>query len=111
MRLLLKNVSHVNLCDKYRNYFRLCEHPIDKFDPVINNVQLQECLKKLLGLYDDCDYDLNECSSTEDTNIRIGDYECVYSNTRPFFEALYIIFNLGNVAAICRGLSLRGVWK
>lgn len=85
--------------------FRLCEHTITQFDPVLNNKHLQESLKLLLKLYDESEYISNKCLADGDKNKHIN-YNC-----RQFFEALYVVFNLGDVSAILRGLSLEKKWR
>lgn len=59
-----------------------CE-PLENFDPVLHNTHIQECLKKLLFLYELCGH------SPEPTT---------YPN-RPSFEACYLLINLGNTQA------------
>lgn len=59
--------------------YRLCEEPIDRFDPKINAQHTQECLKQLLSLYASCN------SSTEN---------------RAEFESLYLLFNLDQKEAL-----------
>lgn len=59
--------------------YRLCEEPIDRYDPKINAQHTQECLKQLLSLYSACD------SSSEN---------------RVEFESLYLLFNLGQTEAL-----------
>lgn len=87
------------------SYFRLCEENINEFDPHINNVHLQECLKRLLYAYDDLNY-----ISERDGNDR--DVFNVFLDTnRPYFESLYILLNLGNSTAILRGLQLSKIWR
>lgn len=78
--------------------FRLCEHSVANFDATLNNNHLQECLKRLLHFYDSYDYLIN-C----DTNSACNQY---LLETRPEFEALYLIFNLGNDEALRRSLSI-----
>ncbi|KAL3885367.1 hypothetical protein ACJMK2_025438 [Sinanodonta woodiana] len=57
----------------------LCMKPISVFDPKINNLHTQECLKRLLNLYI-CHPDLTQ--------------------NRAEFEALYLLFNLGDTDAL-----------
>ncbi|XP_071443431.1 SAC3 domain-containing protein 1 isoform X2 [Hetaerina americana] len=68
--------------------YRLCCEPRYKYDPVINSKYLQECLKKILRLYD------------EQSMINQG--KICYN---PEFEALYLISNLGDYEAIHRGIE------
>ncbi|CAG9768870.1 unnamed protein product [Ceutorhynchus assimilis] len=81
--------------------YRLCEEPLVNYDPHINETHLQESLKRLLCLYDECD----RLFSNE---IISQDSYCIkrLENTRPEFEALYLILNLGSTTALMRGLSL-----
>lgn len=72
--------------------YRLSNLPIEYFDPKICNQHLQECLKKLLCAYDDCD--LNQTSGEYDTSKRI------------IIESIYIVFNLGATEAIIRALTV-----
>ncbi|XP_063930621.1 SAC3 domain-containing protein 1 [Zophobas morio] len=78
--------------------YQLCEHSVANFDATLNNNHLQECLKRLLHFYDSYDYLIN-C----DTNSACNQY---LLETRPEFEALYLIFNLGNDEALRRSLSI-----
>ncbi|GLH10248.1 Uncharacterized protein GBIM_15191 [Gryllus bimaculatus] len=76
-------------------------HSIDimkpvKYDPAINFHHFTECLRKLLNLYEQFDY---ENIPTE------SNYSCVCE--RAQFEALYLVTFLGNVDAISRGLMLK----
>ncbi|KAI4459715.1 80 kda mcm3-associated protein [Holotrichia oblita] len=90
--------------------YNLCEHTVSQFDPVLNNKHLQESLKRLLKLYDEIEYVSKKCLADGDSNKHV-DYKHLYSDCRPFFEALYIIFNLGDISAIFRGLSLEKKWR
>lgn len=78
--------------------YRLCEEPIDKFDPKICNQHLQECLNVVLCSYDELD---EEGQTTSQTKPTIREAE-----RRYFIEALYQIFNLGTPEALVRGLML-----
>ena len=64
-------------------FFRLCEEPVDLYDPVLNGTQLNECLKRLLVIYD-----------TDKTR----------SDSRDEMEALYTVINLGDTTALNRAL-------
>ncbi|XP_044259475.1 SAC3 domain-containing protein 1 [Tribolium madens] len=77
--------------------YRLCEEIIANFDATLNNKHLQECLKKLLYIYDSYDF--------LDLEIKTvcNDY---FIENRPEFEALYLIFNLGNDEALARSLTI-----
>lgn len=66
--------------------YKLCETPIDVFDSKINNDHTSECLKRLLGLYDE---------------------EIVSAcNSRPEFESYYLLYNLGSFDAVSRAVTL-----
>ncbi|KAG5865462.1 hypothetical protein JTB14_008509 [Gonioctena quinquepunctata] len=85
--------------------YRLCEENIYDFDTHINNTHLQECLKRLLCMYDYYD----ELSKTTGDGRAI--FNGFFDENRPYFEALYIIFNLGNTIAITRVLNLSSRWR
>lgn len=67
--------------------YKLCESPLDMFDPKINNDHTSECLKRLLCFYD------AECPSA-------------YKDTRAEFEAYYQLHNLGSFEALGRAVTL-----
>ncbi|XP_071788070.1 SAC3 domain-containing protein 1-like [Asterias amurensis] len=69
--------------------YRLCTEHVSRFDGKINNDHTQECLKRLLVMYQDAETD----GSTTSPN-------------REEFEALYLIFNLGSPEALRHALSL-----
>jgi hypothetical protein len=79
-------------------FYRLCHESVANFDPTLNNSHLQECLKRLLHFYDGCNNYLYT-----DINPTCNDY---IVETRPEFEALYLIFNLGNDEALRRVLGI-----
>ncbi|XP_060524325.1 germinal-center associated nuclear protein isoform X2 [Cylas formicarius] len=81
--------------------YRLCEEPQHLFDPVINTSHLQECLKRLLTMYDDC------CTNNIDEDMLVRHLKDV----RPEFEAMYILLNLGNSTALTRALRLPTLWR
>ncbi|CAH0559621.1 unnamed protein product [Brassicogethes aeneus] len=72
------------------------------FDDFLNNKHLLECLKRLLNNYDDFDI-LIKTKQTE--------FEEYLLENRPQFEAMYIIFNIGEEAAILRGINLDQKWR
>ncbi|XP_074041015.1 SAC3 domain-containing protein 1 isoform X2 [Leptinotarsa decemlineata] len=82
--------------------YKLCEESIHDFDPHINDSHLQECLKRLLCMYDYCD----EMEKSTD-----GDEHEYSDESRSYFEALYVVFNLGNTTAITRAVNLPNKWK
>lgn len=67
--------------------YKLCESPIDVFDPKINNDHTSECLKRLLCFYD-------------------AEHPSVYKATRAEFEAYYLLHNLGSMEALNRAMTL-----
>ncbi|XP_054270659.1 SAC3 domain-containing protein 1 isoform X1 [Macrosteles quadrilineatus] len=69
--------------------YRLCEEPIDNFDPHLNSTQLNNSLKHLLVCYD---------SDEKQDEISV---------TRDQMEALYGLLHLGNVEALYRLLSIK----
>lgn len=83
------------------NILRLCEEDVNNFDPVINSTHLQECLKRLLCMY-------NYCDELDKVDGEINKY---LIENRPDFEALYLVLNLGNSEAIVRALNLPKVWR
>lgn len=80
---------------------RLCEEEVNNFDPVINNTHLQECLKRLLCMYDYCD----------EVDIVDGEIKSYLIENRPHFEALYLVLNMGNSEAMVRALNLPEMWR
>lgn len=107
------------LCIKLIYYYlkliyRLCEESINEFDPALNRKHLEECLKRLLVLYDDRDF-LEEryCSQkrSDDDTINLKDFKSLYAVNRANFEAMYVLLNLGEFSAITRALMLPKVWK
>ncbi|XP_072397866.1 SAC3 domain-containing protein 1 isoform X2 [Diabrotica undecimpunctata] len=83
--------------------YRCCEEAINTFDPHINNTHLQECLKRLLCTYDYFD-NLEKSSKQEISSDFLVE-------SRPYFESLYLIFNLGDVNALNRYLNLPPQWS
>ncbi|XP_066253667.1 SAC3 domain-containing protein 1 isoform X2 [Euwallacea similis] len=81
--------------------YRLCEEPISNFDPHINQTHLQECLKRLLCLYDEWD-NISEFNGKNQNCISLRKVKKV----RPMFEALYLILNLGSSTPLLRALNL-----
>lgn len=66
--------------------YKLCESPMDVFDSKINDDHTSECLKRLLGLYDE-----------EIVSV---------CNSRAEFEAYYLLYNLGSFDAVSRAVTL-----
>ncbi|XP_028140396.1 SAC3 domain-containing protein 1 [Diabrotica virgifera virgifera] len=83
--------------------YRCCEEAINTYDPHINNTHLQECLKRLLCTYDYFD-NLEKSSKQEISNNFLVE-------SRPYFESLYLIFNMGDVSALNRYLNLPPQWR
>lgn len=81
--------------------YRLCEEPIEKFDPKICNQHLQECLNMVLCCYKELDDDDQQKINDEKEKRTLREIE-----RRCFIEALYQIFNLGTPEALVRGLTL-----
>ncbi|RZC42649.1 germinal-center associated nuclear protein [Asbolus verrucosus] len=80
--------------------YKLCDENVSNFDPVLNNSHLQESLKRLLYFYDAYnDFLVNEHAESSTC------FDYLMEN-RPEFEALYIIFNLGNEEALRRALII-----
>ncbi|XP_038058119.1 SAC3 domain-containing protein 1-like isoform X2 [Patiria miniata] len=63
--------------------YRLCTEPVAHYDSKINSDHTQECLKRLLILYQNADLE-----------------GALISNNREEFEALYLLFNLGSTEAL-----------
>lgn len=94
--------------------YKLCQCPISDFDPSLNKKHLQECLKRLLVLYDDCDHlqlKYNELVGDDADVVSWEDYGALFACDRPYFEAMYVILNLGDVEAVTRGLNLQKKWR
>lgn len=87
----------------------MCEEQIANYDPVLNQTHLQECLKRLLYLYDDTDRLL--CKFDKGDNFDEIKKNLMYVDTRPFMESLYLIVNMGSTEAIDRALKLPKMWK
>lgn len=67
--------------------YRLCESPVDVFDPKINNDHTTECLKRLLCFYE-------------------TEWPSEYKETRAEFEVYYLLHNLGSFEALNRAVTL-----
>lgn len=74
--------------------YRLCEKP-DKYDAYLNKVCLQECLKRLLCMYDE---------------YKVDKWIPELKN-RSFMEALYLILNINETAARIRCIGLPKIWR
>lgn len=93
--------------------YKLCKLPISDFDPSLNKKHLQECLKRLLVLYDDRDHLQRKYAELVGNNggVRWEDYDELFASDRPYLEAMYVILNLGDVEAITRCLNLKKKWR
>ncbi|KAJ6644618.1 Germinal-center associated nuclear protein [Pseudolycoriella hygida] len=87
---LIVNAWSSKTSEESLQYLKLCQSPVDTFDPKICDQHLLECLKKLLGCYDEIE---QQQRRTQPRN-------------REFFECLYMVFNLGNVDALNRAVGL-----
>ncbi|XP_063226860.1 uncharacterized protein LOC134533307 isoform X6 [Bacillus rossius redtenbacheri] len=88
--------------------YRLCEEPAARFDAQINRTQLLECLKTLLGLYDELEH-AGSCSCPECAGEAVtatGPSDPALTKARVQMEALYGALNLGSALAIGRNLQL-----
>lgn len=88
----------------------MCNEDVSNFDQAINNQHLQECLKKLLHLYDECDELQGQYKKLSSNENYINDYNDLFVD-RENMEALYLLFNLGNASALTRGLNLPKRWR
>lgn len=83
-------------------FFRLCERNISDFDTKINNKHLLECIKHLLVLYDERDYE----DATGDSGIHKNLEKMTLNDSRPEMEAIYILLHIGDQDALKRALTL-----
>ena len=86
------NKEAVDVLEKATRYYivtgvKLSQEPVENFDRVLHNSHTQQCLKKLLFLYE---FDFSE----------------TYPN-RPSFEACYLLYNLGNPQAYYHTFQLQ----
>lgn len=65
-----------------------------------------ECLKRLLTLYDECDR-LQKRLDGANVNFNFEHFD----DDRPYFEALYVLLNLGDPVAITRAVELPKKWR
>ncbi|KAJ8921826.1 hypothetical protein NQ315_008458 [Exocentrus adspersus] len=113
--LVIQNASHAYCISilqpivRFHAYasYRLCEEDINNFDPVINSTHLQECLKRLLCMYDCCDELYETChANSEEMNSFLVE-------NRPHFEAfrtdlvetaleLSLSYRNNNFVRVCR---------
>lgn len=76
-----------------KNDFRLHHEPLSNYDPHVWGQHLQECLKRLLKIYDEFDRQMKQ----------ITEYEF---NRRVLMESIYVIYNLGEPEANVRAVRL-----
>ena len=65
----------------------MCTAPINKFDPKINSTHTQECLKRLLCMYDE---------QKDRAPVNLAEFVC-----------LYLLFNLESTDALTYALELK----
>ncbi|XP_041374009.1 SAC3 domain-containing protein 1-like [Gigantopelta aegis] len=84
----LDGIVLLESCVRFHIYagYRLGTANISTFDPVINSQHAQECLKRLLVLYDEVQ----------------GTHKC-----REQFESIYLLYNLGDMNALRHCLDLK----
>ncbi|XP_053625499.1 SAC3 domain-containing protein 1 isoform X2 [Plodia interpunctella] len=91
--------------------YKLCEHPIHDFDPVLNKKYLLECIKWFLSCYDSVQASENNDNMNEITNC-LGGMDLQNANgispicDRVLVESLYILCNLDDVHPLLRYLNL-----
>nr|CAH7712974.1 unnamed protein product [Callosobruchus chinensis] len=85
--------------------YRLCQENINVFDPHINKTHLQECLKRLLSIYDEYDYIESIAGENRDAS---SEY---MKKNRPQFEAIYLLLNVGDLNVINRVLNITPKWR
>lgn len=89
----------------------LCESPINVFDPKINSSFLQECIKRLLNMYD-----IIRKTANRDVTVDFNQakkqlvYKGEYCNEEHLICALYLILNLGNAEALNQGIARLGFY-
>ncbi|XP_026501550.1 germinal-center associated nuclear protein isoform X1 [Vanessa tameamea] len=92
--------------------YRLCEHPLSEYDPVLNKKYLLECLKWYLSSCDlierskvgvnDVDEIIDNLSSLNVNRGKDGTLSC----DRILVESLYILCNLDDIHPLYRYLNL-----
>ncbi|XP_067938854.1 SAC3 domain-containing protein 1-like [Watersipora subatra] len=90
---------------------KLNRHPLNIFDPKINNKHLQETLQQLLVLYNSLDKGANHQSSMVEVCGDNSSRSPVNENDHTFkhrdeFESLYLLFNLGHTESLLHFISL-----
>ncbi|KAL3278356.1 hypothetical protein HHI36_013686 [Cryptolaemus montrouzieri] len=84
--------------------YKLCHEEIGVFDPYLNRKHLHECLNRLLVIYDETE-ELFQLADMKWEHLEM------IKESRPHFEALYIILNLGNEVALNRVLKISRIWR
>ncbi|CAH0718737.1 unnamed protein product, partial [Brenthis ino] len=86
--------------------YRLCDHPLNQYDPVLNKKYLLECLKWFLSCSDTLDRKVDVDAIADDfISLNISNTEKLLCD-RILIESLYIICNLDDVHPLYRYLSL-----
>lgn len=64
-------------------------------------------------LYDECEdlHDRYASTTLNSTNVNLNQYSELYAVDRPYFEAIYILLNLGDGSALTRALELPKRWR
>ncbi|XP_039747406.1 SAC3 domain-containing protein 1 isoform X1 [Pararge aegeria] len=96
--------------------YRLCDHPISEFDPVLNKKYLLECMKWFLNC---CDVLQNTDKVEDDVDTILTHFNSLdISKTRPelscdriLVESLYILCNLDSIHPLYRYLCLPNYLK
>ena len=68
------------------------------FDPKLNDTQTQECLKRLLCIYEN--HKDNKIDNQNNIHVRQAE-----------FVGIYLLYNLGNTEAIQLGLNWKNVLR
>ncbi|XP_045445696.1 SAC3 domain-containing protein 1 [Melitaea cinxia] len=91
--------------------YRLCDYPLNEYDPVLNKKYLLECMKWFLSCCDIIDRkaEKNDVDSLIDDlsklNVNKGKHGVLYCD-RILVESLYILCNLDDIHPIYRYLNL-----
>ncbi|XP_034949417.1 SAC3 family protein C isoform X2 [Chelonus insularis] len=86
---------------------RMRDKSLKEYVPKFNDQHLVECIKQLLVMYDNRDFELTEEYSTDSDKL----VEVPVDKNRIEIEALYILLYLGNFTSITRGLSLPSKYR
>lgn len=92
-------------------HFRLCEYPIQVYDPVLNKKLLLECLKWYLSCYDSLDQYTGFLKEVLDLSVSVTTIDFTSDGLetkcdRILMESLYILCNLDDVHPMFRYWSL-----